>query len=105
MVTTSGRETDAIVLVLCQEQARRLLTDEQFAALLGVTRSMWQAVRVGRARPGHRTLRGAAAAFPQFTRLIEDYLVSRNVRRVTSPATVVTSNGAGEERREPVGQR
>jgi transcriptional regulator with XRE-family HTH domain len=53
-------------------QSERGLTDEQFAALIGVTRSAWSMVRSGRREPGVQFLRGVMRAFP---RLTDDVLV------------------------------
>jgi hypothetical protein len=51
-----------VVSVLVRLQGER--TDEEFAALLGVTRVHWSHLRAGRRQPSYALVKRAAARFP-----------------------------------------
>jgi len=50
-------------------------TDETMAERCGVSRTMWQQVRVGEARFGHRSVRPILRAFPELRDEVVDYLL------------------------------
>lgn len=47
-------------------------TDEEMAAALGIKRTAWSAVKVGRAEVSLKTARGAAKAFPDLASYVLD---------------------------------
>ena len=54
----------AFIHELRNRQLAENMPDAEFAALLGVSVSMWRAVRYGAKHPGRKFLTGVARAFP-----------------------------------------
>jgi len=46
-------------------QDEELLTDAEFAGVLGISRQLWQAVRTGKKRIGESIIRGIATGLPE----------------------------------------
>lgn len=55
---------------LAEKQRDLGVSDGQFAATLGVTRTRWNGVKNGRADPGYKLIRGALKAFPELAPLV-----------------------------------
>lgn len=61
-----------------EERRRNLgISDEKFARLLGVSRSMWSQVRSGNKEPGERFIGGVMREFPTLTDACVVYLRDR----------------------------
>ena len=67
----------ALIVALCDAQARLRESDSEFGPRLGISRQQWEAVRDGRWGPGLKTLAGIRRAFPALAPLVEGYLANR----------------------------
>jgi transcriptional regulator with XRE-family HTH domain len=63
-----------IAAKLAELQGRR--TDEEFAALLGVTRTHWSHIRSGRRKASYALVKRAAALFPELYPIVMRDLVA-----------------------------
>jgi hypothetical protein len=61
---------------LIERQRKDELTDEEFAAVLGVSRQMWQKTRTEEQRIGEAILRGVTRAYPELQPLVLLFLQS-----------------------------